>query len=486
MAPTQRTNTNPRNLPTSSARMSIKRAVVVAVTASALFATGCGVAGFGGGKGDNAHGLVAGDYTIAEVADVTNSVVVNGNIVPVKMLSITSPLQSKVTRLAVSVGDRVQADQFLVEMDTEELRRQLNRQNQAAGQAPAAYVAAANVEVLASAPGGFRLPNINDVIGGLWNRQAPQPPSEPAPPAPPESLPVPPEGQPTLPQPQSVDPGQAETADPAEAESRAAQEAARQQAQQLQQVQEAQQATGGSDGTLEYQIQQATVYAPIAGLVTSVDVQEGDIPQGKLLTIADDSRLLIRSEVREADVSSIKPGDRVTFTSTATGDKEFAGRVNRIQPISSTPEQPRLPEGQRKGDGGSVTFPIEIEVEGNKDGLLLGGSVRAEIITEETPQALSIPRDAVVDGKVLVLAGSEDGTSGTIEERKVDTGAANEVDIAVISGELKAGDIVINWPDKYRDRLGEKVDIEDPYFDPEDVKRARDEGSKRTPAGDAK
>ena len=44
-----------------------------------------------------------------------------------------------------------------------------------------------------------------------------------------------------------------------------------------------------SDGTLEYQLQEATLYSPLAGIVTAVDVQEGDIPQGKLLSLADDS-----------------------------------------------------------------------------------------------------------------------------------------------------------------------------------------------------
>ncbi|MBX4322101.1 efflux RND transporter periplasmic adaptor subunit, partial [Mycobacterium tuberculosis] len=84
---------------------------------------------------------------------------------------------------------------------------------------------------------------------------------------------------------------------------------------------------GDGDGTLEYQVRESTVYAPLAGLVTSVDVREGDIPQGKLMTIADDSRLVIRTDVREADIPNIAEGDRVEFTSTATGKKKFNGRV---------------------------------------------------------------------------------------------------------------------------------------------------------------
>jgi len=240
------------------------------------------------------------------------------------------------------------------------------------------------------------------------------------------------------------------------------------------------------DGTLEYQVKEATIYSPINGLVTSVDVQEGDVPQGRILSIADDSRLIIRAEVREADVASIAKDNRVTFTSTATGKKEYAGRVTRISPAGNSgggggmDPAAALAGGDSAGggEGSTVMFPVEIEVTGDKEGLLLGGSVRAEIITAETDKALNVPLDAVYeDGgkdKVLVLAtDGDDAHSGKVEEREVKTDTANDVDIAVTGGDLKAGDIVINWPDEYRDRIGETVSITDPSFDPASVEDAK-------------
>ena len=89
-----------------------------------------------------------------------------------------------------------------------------------------------------------------------------------------------------------------------------------------------------------------------------------------------------------------------------------------------------------------------------------------------------MPVDAVYeDGgkdKVLVLAtDGDDARSGKVEEREVKTDTANDVDIAVTGGDLKAGDIVINWPDEYRDRIGETVSITDPSFDPASVEDAK-------------
>ena len=500
-----------------------KKAAAAVAASSLLFASACGIGG-----GDAEQGLAAGDYTVAAKNDVINSVIVNGNIAPTRSLSITTPLQSEVQRVAVAAGDRVSVDQFLVEMDSTLAEQQLAQQQQqqadaqadavdaaetaqqqlnavqeqinqgtypaiaqaqaAVNQAQAAYDAAisgqAPVAMDASAHHVRKF--LDDISSGnlLPGHPAPAPAEVPAPAAQPASETVTktkPEtvvdnAQQVIAQQQANTVSQAGIAEAEGALSQAyaqldvARSQAAQERDQLQRQADSAwrkaQSAGADvgDGSLEYQVQSATVTAPMAGLVTGVDVAEGDIPQGNLLTIADDSRLIIHTRVREADIPSIAKGNRVTFTSTATGDKEFEGKVRWIAPVGST-EDPKA--------GGAVTFPVDIEVTGNKDGLLLGGSARAEIVTDETPDALSIPRDAVYDDgaekKVLVLSTGDGEKRGTVEERVVNTGVENEVDVAVTGGDLRAGDIVINWPDQYRDRVGDTLSVTDENFSPEDA-----------------
>lgn len=552
------------------------RLVLAVVTSASLLVTSCGMGDIGGGT--ESDGLAAGDYTIASADGVTSSVVVNGKIAPVRAVNITTKLQSEVERVAVAAGDRVQAEQLLASMNTDQLERQLAvqekqqanaqadamqsveqaqaqlnalnesinngtnptiRQAQAqVNQAQAAYNAAAGggrmvtrAVRVATQLAGHVAPNIlaaggQDVSGNAApaekapgqpaNQSAPGVPGAPgeqvrqmaALPAAPGS----PDGQgdlggepvaPNLPgsgAAMSADEAYAALED-AKANLAAARAQVEQERRQLQgqvdsawrQAELAQMDTG--DGNLEFQVQEATIYSPIAGIVTSVDVHEGDIPQGKLLSIADDSRLLIRAEVREADVTSVQKGNRVTFTSTATGKKEYTGKVTRISPAdlgADTSMGAGMGAGaaaampaQMGGESGSVTFPVEIEVTGNTEGLLLGGSVRAEIITQESDKAVAVPRDAVYEDegkqKVLVLATDGDGArSGTLEERTVETGTENDIDVAVTGGELKPGDIVINWVDEYRDRVGETMEITDPGFDPEAVESAKNPPAKTT------
>ena len=549
----------------STGHKRLTRAGLALVTTSALFLGACG---FGGGGDDSAEGagLNPGDYTVATNEGVSDSVVVNGTIEPIRSVNISTPVQSEVEKVAVKAGDRVQPQQFLASMNSEQLERQLeiqqkqqaNAQADAQAQVDQARAAlnahqesvnngtneairAAQAQVnqaqaaydaAVAANGGPRMINrgiaaVERAAGGISSNlgirtappAAPQPPAAPAAPAPvaPEQPGQP--GQPGQLSPEqlaqltgenagggagggaavgaglSVEEARAALQD-AQAGLAAARSAAAQEGNQLQaqldsatrQAETAQ--LGDGDGTLEYQVRESTIYAPMAGLVTSVDVREGDIPQGKLLTIADDSRLVIRTDVRESDVPNVKEGDRVEFTTTATGKKTFKGRVTRIAPASDSvasgnqnPMQGMQQQGNNKSS--EVTFPVEIEVTGDKEGLLLGGSARAEIITAEAKDALNVPLDAVYgednDQKVLVLAtDGDDATSGTVEERKVKTGASNDVDIAVTGGELKPGDIVINWPDEYQGRLGETVEITDPNFNAEQVRQAREKKERTT------
>lgn len=531
-------------------RQHVTRATAAIVVAGSLFAASCGALGAGGNSAES-DGLSPGDYTIASAEGVTDSVIVNGTIAPVRAVSITTPLQSEVRTIAVAPGDRVQVEQLLAAMDTEQLERQLSvqerqqanaqaeaqagvdqaqaqlnalnqslndgtnptiRQAQAqVNQAQAAYDAAV------AANGGPRLvrplarisSHINDFFGGYLSHapapapEAPAPAPAPGAPAPAPGAPAPAPGAPA-PAPSAPSVNQAEVAQvtgggatvsvaeayaalqDAQANLAAARAQVEQERSQLQaqvnsasrQVEMAQLEAG--DGTLEYQVQEATIYSPINGVVTSVDVQEGDIPQGRVLSLADDSRLLIRAELREADVPNVAKGNRVVFTSTATGNKEFTGRVTRISPAAAESNDPMAAVQGGGGDAG-VVFPVEIEVTGNTDGLLLGGSARAEIITQESDDALNIPVDAVFeeDGekKVLVLATDNDeARSGQVTERIVETGASNDIDVAVTGGELEAGDIVITWPEDYMSRVGETVEITDSGFDPADVAAARDGG----------
>ena len=217
-------------------------------------------------------------------------------------------------------------------------------------------------------------------------------------------------------------------------------------------------------GALQSDLSSATLTSPINGVVMSV-AKPGAPATGPVVTIGDDSKLTITTSVREADVATIKEGNRVTFTAGATGTKEYSGTVTSVASIADSVQQANT-EAAAAGmaAGSSPTFTVTIEVTGDRDGLYLGSSVKASIITAEEESSLAVPLDAVytndLGSESVVVAVPNDDGSFTLEERSVETGLANEFDIAITGGDVVSGDMVLTYGEAYRYRVGETVTLD--------------------------
>ena len=236
-----------------------------------------------------------------------------------------------------------------------------------------------------------------------------------------------------------------------------------------------------ANSQLRYDISSSEIRAPFSGVVTNVAAEQGKAANGALLAVGDDSKLLVRADVKEVDVSKITPGLPVTFTTVGTGAKEFHGRVTSVSSVSGSSQEP---SGGAQGGGGAsaaagaggaggggasgsgtqkVTFPVEIEVTGERQGLLIGGTAKAQVITEKKANVLTVPRDAVFTndkGEQCVLVVAEDSGLKVVAERKGKVGSANDVDTIISGGDLKSGDTVLSNPDSYRSLVGQQVKLD--------------------------
>lgn len=150
---------------------------------------------------------------------------------------------------------------------------------------------------------------------------------------------------------------------------------------------------------LRADISSAHVTSPISGIVTSVTAKVGATPEGALMTVEDDQNMVIETQIKESGVSKLSVGNQVTFTTPATGDKEFTGVVSFISPaaLDQTSTQPR--QGGEQGGGGnaSVMFPVQITVTGDLQGLRLGSTAKVKAIVAGEKNALTVPKGALVD-----------------------------------------------------------------------------------------
>ncbi len=218
-----------------------------------------------------------------------------------------------------------------------------------------------------------------------------------------------------------------------------------------------------ANAKLEFDISGSHLLSPLSGVITSVTAQQGRPAEGPLLAIADDSSLLVKAKVKEADIADIKVGDRVTFTSPSQPHKEYTGTVSFISPVSAAPAEAAgsgasAPAGNGTGAGsGKAEFPIEVRVDGNREGLRLGSTAKVKVVTHEDKDALTVPLSALINGDKAVLVVSD---SGTIERRDVKLGTRTDFEAAVTSG-LRRGDRVLTQGAAHEGDVGQQAYLPD-------------------------
>jgi len=139
------------------------------------------------------------------------------------------------------------------------------------------------------------------------------------------------------------------------------------------------------------------LFAPIAGRVTRLAVEEGEVAvpgtfskeTGLLMTIADMSTIIAKVQVDETDVVRVALGDSVHVTIDAFPDTSFVGRVSKIS------NSAKLTAGMTSGQGGSndraVDFDVEITLAAPPGDVRPDLSCTARIVTDTRTDVLSIP-----------------------------------------------------------------------------------------------
>ena len=135
------------------------------------------------------------------------------------------------------------------------------------------------------------------------------------------------------------------------------------------------------------------LYAPIAGRVVRLAVEEGEVAVpgtfsrdvGLLMRIADLSVIQALVKVDETDVVRLALGDSVSVSIDAFPDSQFAGRVTRIANSAAA-----LSATGQSTDR-AVDFEVEVTVDNPPADVRPDLSMTARIITDVRDDALSIP-----------------------------------------------------------------------------------------------
>lgn len=198
-------------------------------------------------------------------------------------------------------------------------------------------------------------------------------------------------------------------------------------------------------------LEDATITAPVSGVVTAVYAKVGEPGNGLLFVVEDTQSLKINTKIKEYDVANIREGMPVVIKSDATGDQEISGTVTYIAPAAIKTEAGNTQTG---GNDSNVEFEAEVQVNDPNCGLRIGMNTRLTVLLEEKQDVFGVPYDAVVekaDGSTVVYAAVEQQNSGknssyVVTEIPVTTGLETDFYIEISGGEVTPGMAVISNP----------------------------------------
>jgi membrane fusion protein, macrolide-specific efflux system len=153
------------------------------------------------------------------------------------------------------------------------------------------------------------------------------------------------------------------------------------------------------------------IYAPIAGTVTTLPAREGQTLNANqsaptILQIANLDLMTVRAQVAEADVTRLKEGMPVYFTTLGNGERRWQGKVRQI-----------LPSPQIAND--VVLYDVLIDVKNEGRHLMTGMTTQVFFIFGKAENATIIPAEAL---------------SRRVREQDNEKGKAYRVSIATDSG----------------------------------------------------
>ncbi|HWM90274.1 MAG TPA: efflux RND transporter periplasmic adaptor subunit [Thermoanaerobaculia bacterium] len=177
-----------------------------------------------------------------------------------------------------------------------------------------------------------------------------------------------------------------------------------------------------------YQIGKTSIRAPFSGRITSRIVEQGQhVRTGEeLVTLADFDPLVAYIHLPEREVLGLKAGRETRITLKADETVRFQGRIRQISPVV---------------DPATGTVKVTVEaVNPLPPAVRPGGFVTIDIIRESRPDAVLLPRQAVL--RELQSAHVFVAKNGIAEKRPVQLGLEEGERIEVLGG-VRTGERVI-------------------------------------------
>lgn len=192
-------------------------------------------------------------------------------------------------------------------------------------------------------------------------------------------------------------------------------------------------------------LEKATIRAPIDGIVAEVVARQGQTLNANqstptILRLAKMDVMTVRTQVSEADIVKVKPGQKVYFTVLGEPDKRYYAtlRTREVTPAGGV-----LDPNGASGPKTAVYYNALFEVPNPNQELLPAMTAEVHVVLDEAKMVVTVPLTAVgpraADGTATVRVL---GADGEVVPRKIQIGLTNH-SVAEVKSGLKPGEQVV-------------------------------------------
>lgn len=211
----------------------------------------------------------------------------------------------------------------------------------------------------------------------------------------------------------------------------------------------------------EERLGKTVITSPISGVITAVNVEEGDVYNGETLFVVQDmSHFVVEATVDEYDISKISKNLKAVIKTDATGDEELEGIVSFVAP---TPNSTAASGGNTGTTNTSPVYTVRIDLKDYDERLRVGMTAKTSIVLDFRENVFAVAYDCVQTDKegndyieVLDILSDNpqdrdhfmdtDNTGGMAWSTKkifVESGMESDYYVEIISDELTEGMQVI-------------------------------------------
>ncbi|KYC37130.1 efflux transporter periplasmic adaptor subunit [Scytonema hofmannii PCC 7110] len=208
---------------------------------------------------------------------------------------------------------------------------------------------------------------------------------------------------------------------------------------------------------IQQQLQDATVTAPLNGVVLGVNVKDGDGVELRtnLLTLGDPKQVRVKLQLSTLNASRVRVNQVTRVSAIGPNPQTFSGYVQSLYPQALTPEETQKQEGGSQNQSTQATVPAIVRLDTPTRTLLPGSRVNVEIVLEQQENVVVLDTEAIQRSDTHPFVWIRD-SQNKAQKRTINLGLEGLVTIEVTSG-LRTGEQVIVPPPQSQLKPGTPV-----------------------------